>query len=385
MRIVERISLPVPYFPQHPFVMLKRFLSFLFGDFTWTSPPWLAHSGGAVRRHRARSFILLLTLLLLVFGGWYGWRCYEHRPKPLRITAIAEPIPVTKLEKKLKPAPLLVRFSGSVARLEQINKVVTSGVHLDPATEGEWKWTTDSQLTFRPKHDWPAEQKYRVTFEKDFFPKRILLERDEVTLTTPAFSDVVQKIEFYQNPKDPAIRQVVATLSFTHSVNRTDLEKHIALSMIGGSDVFAGKSAPLFNVTYGLHDRLVYVRSVPLALPEHEDFMKLVVSEGVMTTQGGAKTASTVDDKVRVPDAFSFFKIAETRGSVVRTADGDPEQVLIVSTSAAAKSDEIAKALHVYLLPKKVAAKTAEESDSPNEDNTAASDDRDTSDERGHR
>ncbi|MDQ3198221.1 MAG: hypothetical protein M3Q46_03365, partial [Verrucomicrobiota bacterium] len=351
--------------------MLKNFLAFLFGSFTWTAPPWLANTGGAVRRHRGRSLLFLLMLLLLAGGGWWGWRWYQARPKPVTVAVIADPIPVTKLEKELKPAPLIVRFSGSVARLEQIGKVVASGVHLEPATEGEWKWTTDAQLTFKPKHDWPADQKYRVTFEKNFFPKRILLERDEVSLTTPAFSDVVQEIDFYQNPKDPAVRQVVATLAFTHSVDRKDLEQHIALSMIGDSDVFAGKSAPLFTVTYGMHDRLAYVRSVPLALPEHEDFMKLVVSDGVRTTQGGAKTASAVDDKVRVPDASSFFKVEESRGSIVRTAEGDPEQVLIVSTSAAAKSDEIRKALHVYLLPRKAVpnedeASSAEESSGEN-------------------
>ncbi|MBA3650983.1 MAG: hypothetical protein H0W66_05770, partial [Chthoniobacterales bacterium] len=360
MEIVEesRLVLRIPFNIQHS--MFKRFLAFLFGSFTWTAPPWLANTGGAVRRHRGRSFLLLLLLLLLAGGGWWSWRWYQARPKPVTVAVIADPIPVTKLEKELKPAPLIVRFSASVARLEQIGKVVAHGVHLEPATEGEWKWTTDVQLTFKPKRDWPANQKYRVTFEKNFFPKRILLERDEVTLTTPAFSDVVQEIEFYQDPKDPAIRQVVATLAFTHSVDRKDLEQHIALSMIGNSDVFAGKSAPLFNVTYGLHDRLAYVRSVPLSLPEHEDFMKLVVGDGVRSTQGDARTASAVDDKVRVPDASSFFKVEESSGSVVRTADGDPEQVLIVSTSAAAKSDEIRKALHVYLLPRKAAPNDSE-------------------------
>ena len=69
-----------------------------------------------------------------------------------------------------------------------------------------------------------------------------------------------------------------------------------------------------------------------------------------------------MDDKVRVPDASSFFKVDESTAKVVRNADGDPEQVLIVSTSAAAKSDEIRKALHVYLLPKKAAAEAMRES-----------------------
>ena len=340
--------------------MFKRLLAFLFGKFTWTAPPWLKRSSLWTRSHRAISVVLVLLLVVAVGGGWWGWRWYQARPKPQRVAVIADPIPVTKLEKELKPAPLNIRFSGSVARLEQIGKEVPHGVHLEPAAEGKWSWISDAQLTFKPKNDWPAEQKYRVTFEKDFLPKRILLEREEVEVTTPAFSGVVQEIQFYQDPKDPANRQVVATLAFTHSVDHKDLERHIALSMIGGSNVFGDKPAPFFNVTYGLHDRLVYVRSVPLALPEHEDFMKLVVSKGVATTQGGAQTASDVDDKVRVPDASSFFKVDESTANVVRNADGDPEQVLIVNTSAAAKSDEIRKALHVYLLPKKEAAKDEE-------------------------
>ena len=358
MQIVERTSHRIPYLLQYQIpLMLKRLLAFLFGNFTWTAPPWLKRSSIWTRSHRAISVVLVLLLVLAVGGGWWGWRWYQARPKPLRVAVIADPIPVTKLEKELKPAPLNIRFSGSVARLEQIGKKVPRGVRLEPAVEGEWSWISDAQLTFKPKNDWPAEQKYRVSFEKGFLPKRILLEREEVEVTTPAFSGVVQEIQFYQDPKDPETRQVVATLAFTHSVDHKALENHIALSMIGGSNVFSDKRAPFFTVTYGLHDRLAYVRSIPLALPEHEDFMKLIVTKGVATTQGGAQTANDVDDKVRVPDASSFFKIDESSGSVVRNADGNPEQVLIVNTSAAAKSEEIRKALHVYLLPKKEAAK----------------------------
>jgi uncharacterized protein YfaS (alpha-2-macroglobulin family) len=360
--------------------MLKRVLAFLFGKFTWTAPPWLAQGGRVVGSHRAVSAALLLLLALLATGGWWGWHWYQARPKPVRVAVIADPIPVTKLDKDIKPASLVVRFSGSVARLEQIGKEVSSGVHLEPAADGKWSWTSDSQLTFKPKNDWPADQKYRVNFEKNFFPKRILLERDAVELTTPPFVGAIKSLEFYQDPRDPAIRQVVATLEFSHRVDRAALEKHIALSMIGDSNVFADKPAPHFSVTYGLRDRLAYVRSVPLALPEREDFMKLVLTKGLATTQGAAQTASDVEDKVRVPDMFSFFKIEQTTGRVVRNADGDPEQVLIVNTTAAAKSDEIHKAVHVYLLPKKEAAKDEEASaDESSGENDSEGDDEDSS------
>src|SRR4030095_16127713 len=174
------------------------------------------------------------------------------------------------------PASLVVRFSASVARLEQVGKEVSRGVHLEPAADGKWSWTSDSQLTFKPKNDWPADQKYRVTFEKNFFPKRILLERDAVELTTPPFVGAIKSLEFYQDPRDPAIRQVVATLEFTHRVDRAALEKHIALSMIGDSNVFADKPAPHFNVTYGLHDRLPPLPNHP-PLPSARDKLTEVV------------------------------------------------------------------------------------------------------------
>src|SRR5437870_5634702 len=99
--------------------MLKRLLAFLFGKFTWTAPPWIARGGLWTRSHQRVSFALVLLLVFVSVGGWWGWHWYQARPKPVRITAIADPIPVTKLEKELKSAPLIVRFSGSVGRLEQ--------------------------------------------------------------------------------------------------------------------------------------------------------------------------------------------------------------------------------------------------------------------------
>jgi uncharacterized protein YfaS (alpha-2-macroglobulin family) len=107
--------------------------------------------------------------------------------------------------------------------------------------------------------------------------------------------------------------------------------------------------------------------------------MKLTLRKVVATAQGSARTASELESKVRVPDIYSFFKIGEVKGSVVRNADGDPEQVLIVSTTAAAKSDELRKALHVYLLPKKETEKNDEAAAEPSGEDEAEGGDDDSS------
>ncbi len=326
--------------------MSKRPFTKILGDFTWTAPPWLGRASGWVRSHR----LVSLALVLFLGGVGWTWHWYQHRPQPARISVRADQIPVTKLEKELHPVALTIHFSGSVARLDQLGKEVREGIRLQPALAGRWSWISDSRLTFQPATDWPADQKYRINFAKSLFPKQVLLDRYAIDVHTPAFSGAVSEIRFYQDPRDPAVHQVVATLEFTHSVNRADLERRIALATLGGSDVF-GNAPKRFTITYGLHDRIAYVRSVPLTLPKREDFMKLIVPDGVATTEGGARSKKSFDAKVRLPDIRSFFKVESVEGQIVRNAENEPEQILLVSTTAAAKSEEIQKALHLFLLP----------------------------------
>ena len=337
--------------------MFKRSLALLVGNLIWTAPPWLVRGGAAIRTHRRISAALVLLALLAVAGGWWSWNWYQRQPKPYRVTVLVDPVPITALEKDLHPALLNIRFSSSVARLDQVGKIVTRDVQMKPTREGSWAWRSDSQLTFTPKNDWPADQKYRITFDRALFPRHVLLARHEVEVTTPAFIGEIKDLDLYQDPREPSVQQVTATIEFSHSVRREDLERHAALSMLGASTVFKNKAATSpFAITYGLHDRVAYLRTVPLTLPQREDFMKLGLSKGVATTQGGARTKTDIESKVRIPDIKSFFRIEKTEGQIVRNNDGEPEQVLIIAASAAAKSEDIQKALHLFFLPKRTNA-----------------------------
>jgi alpha-2-macroglobulin len=365
--------------------MFKRSLAALFGNFTWTAPSWFRRTVAVVRSHRIESFFLFLCLLLLLSGGWWTWRWYQRQPKPYRVAVSVDPIPITALEKDLHPAPLNIHFDTSVARLDQTGKILAHGVQMKPATEGTWTWSSDSRLTFTPKNDWPAEQTYRITLDKELFPRRVLLARHEVEITTPAFAGEIKDLEFYQDPKEPSVQQVTATVEFSHSVKRGDLERHIALSMLGGSSVFkTNANSSSFTITYGLHDRVAYLRTVPLTLPEREDFMKLFVGKGIVTTQGSARSKADIESKIRIPDVKSFFKIEKTEGQVVRNNDDEPEQILLITTTAAAKSEELQKALHLFLLPKRTdvaapvsPAESDDDSDSTDEEQNAMQPDSD--------
>jgi alpha-2-macroglobulin len=357
------------------FTKLRQFLSFLLGDLAWTPPGWLsrlAHRSGEWRRsHRRASLLIVVALILAGVGGWQLWEWRQRQPKPLTVSVRVDSPGVTANAKELKPQPLAIQFGGSVQKLERQEaatpapgggapapdaNIVKSGVRIDPPVEGVWRWASDSRLVFEPNKDWPADQKYRVTLDRALFPSHVLLENYVLEAKTPAFEAKISKIEFYTDPTDPAVKQVVATFDFTHRVDMVELEKRLNLRMIGDSEVFK-KDASRFSITAGLNQRVAYLRTTPLALPEHEDFMRVILDKGLPTTQGGALTAAVVDDKVLVPDLYSFFRIKSVNGMIVRNNEGEPEQILMIETTSAAKSEDVQKALRVYLLPEKKAAK----------------------------
>lgn len=165
-------------------------------------------------------------------------------------------------------------------------------------------------------------------------------------------------MKLYTDPLKPTERQITATLELTHAVAPGELDKRIKFSTVGGSQIFSSSDAtPRFAITYGPHQRRAYLRSPQASLPEQEDFLKVIIDQGVATTQGGARTASAVEKKVRIPSLATMFKIDSIAGSIVRNKNGQPEQLVILNTSAEISTKELAKALEIRLLPKKPAEK----------------------------
>src|SRR6266542_1585441 len=352
-----------------PFVLLwaffKKVALAVFGRLQWSPPLWLTRSRAATSDfHRVHPRITasgIVTIFLLSCGAAWTLHWYQHRPIPHKVKATIASPPITKLEKELKFPPLFVRFSEPAARLEDLKKPSLSGVRLEPTITGAWSWNSDKELAFRPTQDWPADQKFKITFDKKFFPPQVLMERLAYEFQTAPFDIAIKELQLYQDPANPTQRQITATLELTHAVEPGELDRHIQLQMIGGSNVFPpSESPPHFTITYGLHNRLAYVRSSNVTLPEREDFMKLYLSKGVRTAQGGAQTRNSAEDKVRIPSQETAFQIDSIAATIARNKNGEPEQVLILSTTADISSSELAKAIQIRLLPKRNAETTDE-------------------------
>ena len=378
-----------------PLVLLGKIVAktwfAVFGRVSWSPPHWFSQSRTAwMRFSEANPRITaagLIAIFLVSCGASWTWNWYQNRPKPHRVSVSTVAIPVTKLEKELKYPPLIVRFSDPAARLEDLKKLSLQGVRLEPQIGGAWSWNSDKELVFRPTEDWPADQKYRIVFDKKFFAPQILMERLTYETQTPPFAIAISQLELYQDPANPKLRQVTATLELTHAVEPGDLDRHIQLLMVGGSAVFPPSDPPPhFAMTYGLHRRLAYLRSSPVTLPENEDFMKLELNKGVRTTQGGAQTHAASEQKVKIPSIATAFQINSIEGNIARNKNGEPEQVVILSTTADIGTRELAKAVKVWLLPKrkpetKEESETAEAESAEQTDSSAESKESSASDE----
>jgi len=371
MKIPASLS-KLPELILRPVVLLGRGLAkiwfVIFGRLSWSPPHWFSKSHSAWTRFsdsRPRTTAsLLIAIFLISCGSIWTWKWYQSRPKPHRVSATVAAIPVTKLDKELKYPPLTIRFSDPAAKLEDLKQPSLSGVRLEPKIAGSWSWSSDRELTFRPTEDWPADGKFQIVFDKNFFPAQVLMERLSYQTQTPAFSIAISRLELYQDPTNPQQRQVTATLELTHQVEPGELDRHIQLAMIGGSPVFpTSEQPPHFTLTYGLHHRVAYLRSSNVALPEKEDFMKVTVSSGVRTTQGGAQTHDAVEQKIQIPSAATAFQINSIEGNIARNKNGEPEQVLVLTTTANISTRDLAKGIKVWLLPKREAESSDEEKD----------------------
>src|SRR5258707_3510674 len=307
---------------------LRRFVELTFGNISWRPPAWLSRSVGECSRFgRAHPRLIasgMVAILLISCGGAWTWKWYSHLPKPRKISAKIVPIEVTKLEKELKFPRLVVYFSESAARLEDLKKPSVKGVRLEPHADGAWHWAQADILVFEPTEDWPADQKFRVMLDKNFFPRHVLMERLAYETRTPPFSVTIKELEIYQDPTNPTRREISATLELTHAVDPGELERHVQLTMVGGSNIFLPNDpAPHFTASYGLHRRIAYIHSSPIVLPEHEDFLNLTVTKGLHTAQGGAQTPHQLEQKLRIPSVASMFQIDSIQTTILRNKNGE--------------------------------------------------------------
>lgn len=349
---------------------LVPLLRLIFGDIRWSPPGWLrrsadhgrrgvARTAAAVAKHRTerpRAFWLTVsTAVTLMIVGVETYRYYANLPKPytLRVT-VSAPV-ATPFKPDAKPASLFVAFSGSAAPLGMSGKPVASGIALEPPIAGEWRWNSDSALVFKPTDHWPLGQTYRLTLQPSVVASHVLLESYVHELSAPGVTAELKKSEFYQDPTTPSIRKVVATIAFSHPIEKAELEKRISLKMrvipVKSFDEEGARSLG-FTVSYNELGTEAYVHSEQLAVPPEDAHVLIRLSEGSRSSMAGPARVGKLERSVYVPGIEKYFHIASFSTTAVENQRGEMERVGTIETSAAADEQGLRDKVEVYLLPK---------------------------------
>jgi len=344
-----------------------KLLTFIIGRVHWEPPRWIPLVFSLLKKHL--KWIGLFAIFMLAGIGIHNY--INSLPKDIKIQAELTQIKLTGVSRGAQPSTLGVSFfydfdslnegqikpSGrpSVARIDLVGKTIESGITLQPAKKGTWKWTNDKSLLFTPETDWPAGTTYAVTFDKDIFTEQAMLSAKQYSFTTPDFSAKFDNTEFYQDPTDSTVRRVVSTISFSHPINKESFEERLKVGMQAKK---ARESDQLkshdFSVTYSQNLREAYVSSAPITLPDEPNYMKLVLEKGLRSLLGGSESRHSIDSKVLIPDIYSYLRVTDISSEIVRNAENEPEQLVMLEFTDEVDQQELLSKLSAYQLDKRL-------------------------------
>lgn len=338
--------------------MLGKVVGAVVGPMTWSPPRWAIWTkerGQAglrdARQRPLRAIAVLVAVAALGSGATLGVRWWNNRPRPIEIAVTVTPPPATSIDERPRPIAAVVGFSASVAPLSAVGHPVTSGIELSPKIEGTWRWRNDHELTFDPKGDWPVGQHFMVKLGKrGLVEQRIRLDTYSVEFDSAPFSVDVSDKQFYQDPVDPTLKKVVLTYRFSHVVDSASFEKALALTLVPGTK--QEKELPYkAQVSYDKLRGQAYVHSAAVEVPQRDATMRVTLDKGVHAKAGGKATLEPVTAEVTVPGLFNFLKVSSTQLAVVDNAKNEPEQVLVVETSAGVSEPEMKRSVEAWVLP----------------------------------
>lgn len=297
--------------------------------------------------------LLAIILGLIGIGVWY---LAQPKPPKIRVSLVT---PMLKpLVKDAQPSKLQIRFSGSVAKLEESGKEVKSGIELDPPMVGNWKWVRDNRLEFTPFEDWPVGTEVTVRLSKTLFPEHVTLQSYKESFTTPAFGVSIVSNRYYIDPRDEDSKHISATVKFTHPVDPATFSQRIFLRPYKlKEDVKAFQSRDYaVTVKYDEFFGKAFILSEPLPMPEEDIQMELVIDSGVRSTIRGGQSYKRKTSLVTIPGITNFVKIKSIKQTMVRNPDYRLEQFVVVNSKGRAKVSEIGKYLEAWVLPRDLPA-----------------------------
>ncbi|EQD78386.1 alpha-2-macroglobulin domain-containing protein, partial [mine drainage metagenome] len=137
-------------------------------------------------------------------------------------------------------------------------------------------------------------------------------------------------------------------VSFNYPVDPSSFERSVALAMLDAKGKPSQKYG--FSVTYDARHLNAFVHSAPLGVPEDTRILRAKFAADIKSARGGPGTAQGFDARVQIPGLYSLA-VDSAALTLVENDHYEPEQVLIVQTSVAVRSSELAPKVRAWLLP----------------------------------
>ncbi|HTG75173.1 MAG TPA: Ig-like domain-containing protein, partial [Terriglobia bacterium] len=337
------------------------------GHWQWKAPPWIPWLG---RKASAfRSYLNADPKRAIAFAVGVGvvgvaliW--YLNLPEPhYAVYTVNAPALTTYDENGIKKIyPLQVAFTESVAPLKYVQKVVTEGISLSPAVPGSWFWTSDKELMFTPKDDWPIGTTFRVRMaRRGFVDQSVQLKEYGFDFDSAPFTAKITESLFYQDPVDPNLKKLVATVQFSHPVDTAQFEQRVSLALAKDAEYLGLEpDSRFFTVVYDKFNLAAHIHSAALAMPRDDTPMTLSVKKGVRAARGGNDSPEALQAVVTIPGRSSL-RFSGARMTLVDNARYEPEQILLVSSSSPVAERALSGNIAAYVLPLRHPAQPAEQ------------------------
>ena len=320
---------------------------------------WLGQQARAIATwcdsHRRLALLRGLAVLLVGASLVAGVNWYKSRPKAVETNVETVSPALTQLvDGKWITAPLVINFKGSVAPLDKIGKIVTSKISMTPGMEGAWAWQDDKTLVFTPRVDWPVGTEYKLSLpRKGLVASHVTLDQYDLKFKSAPFEAALTQAEFYQDPRDPKLKKIVATVTFTHPVDSVDFEKRVALRMKDQAAGILGLGGATYpaHITFDKNKLSAYIHSDPVAIPEKDSAMLLKIDSGIRAARGGPSTRAKLEREIAIPGVFNFFRINSSELALARNDRFEPEQVFILETTTGVDAKELQGAVTAHILP----------------------------------
>jgi uncharacterized protein YfaS (alpha-2-macroglobulin family) len=346
--------------PSGRFPLLKTFQTLLlkvFGRWHWDAPEWTStarHGLATAWRWLASDRRRMAAFILAICGLIAGSVWLKLRPKPHYVEyTVAAPALTEYTDKGISAIhPLQIQFTEPAAPLAKLDKRLTSGIEISPTVAGTWVWLNDKQLRFSPRDDWPVDTTFTVRISRrNFLAKGVELEDYSFPFKTQPFSAKISESRFYQDPQNPNLKKLVATVAFSHPVDSAQFEQRVSLSAAKDA-AYLGlhEDSRNFTVVYDKFRLFAHIHSAALGMPRDDTSMTVHVDKGVRAARGGNETKDKLEATVTIPGRTSL-RFSGAQMTLVENARYEPEQVLLVNSSSPVAENALSGKVSAWLLP----------------------------------